>query len=276
MPLYLRETNYSGGTNLGTTLNYGQLDGNFIYLDEKFGIGPFTGSLSGSLQGTASYATTASSSLSSSYTVSSSYALTASSANNFLTRNDLTINGSIAINTTPDVNIPIKIVKNADSSTIIRFENTSTGSSAFSGFQMGSDISSGGTAFCNFVYASNGITENGVFKPNGTSLINTGNGGLNFLSVSQPIRFFTSTGFGTLRAILLNNGNFGLNNPNPSFLLDVSGSARITNGLQISGSTILTQVSMSLDFANDTAAAAGGVPLGGLYRNGNVIQIRLV
>ena len=39
---------------------------------------------------------------------------------------------------------------------------------------------------------------------------------------------------------------------------------------------ILSQVSSSLNFINDTAAAAGGVPLGGLYRNGNAIQIRLV
>jgi len=39
---------------------------------------------------------------------------------------------------------------------------------------------------------------------------------------------------------------------------------------------ILTEVSESLDFTNDGLAAAGGVPLGGLYRNGNVIQIRLV
>ena len=39
---------------------------------------------------------------------------------------------------------------------------------------------------------------------------------------------------------------------------------------------ILSQVSSSLNFVNDTAAAAGGVPLGGLYRNGNAIQIRLV
>jgi hypothetical protein len=39
---------------------------------------------------------------------------------------------------------------------------------------------------------------------------------------------------------------------------------------------ILSQVSSSLNFANDGAASAGGVPLGGLYRNGNVIQIRLV
>ena len=39
---------------------------------------------------------------------------------------------------------------------------------------------------------------------------------------------------------------------------------------------VLAHVATSLNFANDTAAAAGGVPLGGLYRNGNAIQIRLV
>ena len=39
---------------------------------------------------------------------------------------------------------------------------------------------------------------------------------------------------------------------------------------------ILSQVSSSLNFVNDTAAENGGVPLGGLYRNGNAIQIRLV
>jgi hypothetical protein len=57
----------------------------------------------------------------------------------------------------------------------------------------------------------------------------------------------------------------------------VSGSFKVNNILITSGShTILPQVSSSLNFANDTAAAAGGVPLGGLYRNGNAIQIRLV
>lgn len=44
----------------------------------------------------------------------------------------------------------------------------------------------------------------------------------------------------------------------------------ITNGY-----VVLTQVSRSLNFADDTAAAAAGVPLGGLYRNGNFILIRL-
>jgi hypothetical protein len=39
---------------------------------------------------------------------------------------------------------------------------------------------------------------------------------------------------------------------------------------------VLPTVSASLNFVDDTAAAAGGVPLGGLYRNGSNIQIRLV
>jgi uncharacterized protein YuzE len=42
------------------------------------------------------------------------------------------------------------------------------------------------------------------------------------------------------------------------------------------GYVVLTQVSQSLNFVDDTAAAAGGVPLGGLYRNGNFIVIRIV
>jgi hypothetical protein len=43
-----------------------------------------------------------------------------------------------------------------------------------------------------------------------------------------------------------------------------------------SGYVVLTQVSQSLNYADDTAAASGGVPLGGLYRNGNFIAIRIV
>jgi hypothetical protein len=45
--------------------------------------------------------------------------------------------------------------------------------------------------------------------------------------------------------------------------------------LNDTGYIILTRVSESLNFADDSAAASGGVPLGGLYRNGNTIQIRI-
>ena len=44
----------------------------------------------------------------------------------------------------------------------------------------------------------------------------------------------------------------------------------VTNGY-----VVLTQVSASLNFVDDASAAAGGVPLGGLYRNGNFILVRI-
>tara|TARA_R110000822_G_C15309413_1_gene492698 strand:- start:1676 stop:2167 length:492 start_codon:yes stop_codon:yes gene_type:complete len=57
----------------------------------------------------------------------------------------------------------------------------------------------------------------------------------------------------------------------------------ITGSLNVSGSShtiqngyvILRQVSQSLNFVDDTSAATGGVPLGGLYRNENFIVIRI-
>jgi hypothetical protein len=45
--------------------------------------------------------------------------------------------------------------------------------------------------------------------------------------------------------------------------------------LNDAGYVVLTEVSTSLNFTNDTDAANAGVPLGGLYRNGNAIQIRI-
>jgi len=57
--------------------------------------------------------------------------------------------------------------------------------------------------------------------------------------------------------------------------LSVSGSSSLTGSLVVSSFTTLASVSSSLNFADDTAAAAGGVPLGGLYRNGNFVMIRL-
>ena len=64
----------------------------------------------------------------------------------------------------------------------------------------------------------------------------------------------------------------------------LSGSNAVTSSYAITASylnpvttgyVVLTQVSASLNYVDDTAAAAGGVPLGGLYRNGNFIMIRI-
>ena len=115
------------------------------------------------------------------------------------------ISDALAIGTTPDTNLPFRILKNINSTVGIRFENTSTSSLAFTAVQFGSDVT-GGTAFCNFVYCGSGITTNGAFIAGGTTLLSTGSGGLNIGAISQPIRFFTSSGTGTERFRVKNEG----------------------------------------------------------------------
>jgi hypothetical protein len=85
-------------------------------------------------------------------------------------------------------------------------------------------------------------------------------------------------------AFIIGNGN--LNGSNllhaAGNTVEITGSLQVTGSIQVTGSliskntTILTQVSESLNFVDDAAAATGGVPLGGLYRSGNVICIRIV
>jgi len=65
--------------------------------------------------------------------------------------------------------------------------------------------------------------------------------------------------------------------------LSSSVDVRITGSLSMVGSEanfetlqiVLPEISQSGNFADDTAAAIGGIALGGLYRNGNLIAIRL-
>jgi len=69
--------------------------------------------------------------------------------------------------------------------------------------------------------------------------------------------------------------------PSSGYTYEFSGSVKLDNDLKVDGGVtnnsfvVLSQVSGSLNFINDAAAASGGVPLGGLYRNGNFIMIRL-
>lgn len=56
----------------------------------------------------------------------------------------------------------------------------------------------------------------------------------------------------------------------------VTGSITVTGSIQQNdGYLVLAKVSQSLDFPDDIQAAAGGVPLGGIYRSGNFIFIRM-
>ena len=65
---------------------------------------------------------------------------------------------------------------------------------------------------------------------------------------------------------------FALTASNNIFYGESSFTNKVTH---TNGYVVLQQVSQSLNFVDDTAAAAGGVPLGGLYRNGNFIAIRI-
>jgi hypothetical protein len=55
--------------------------------------------------------------------------------------------------------------------------------------------------------------------------------------------------------------------------LIVSGSFAVTGSTSITGSLALPQL-LLFQCTDDATAAAAGVPVGGLYRNGNIIQIR--
>ena len=93
----------------------------------------------------------------------------------------------------------------------------------------------------------------------------------------------TSSSYGDL---LVKSGSYWTNSKNLTGSYTLSGSFTTNDGITctsltssnqlISSYLILSQVSSSLNFSNDASASVGGVPLGGLYRNGNVIQIRLV
>ena len=93
----------------------------------------------------------------------------------------------------------------------------------------------------------------------------------------------TSSSYGDL---LVKSGSYWANSRNLTGNYTLSGSLVTNEGITctsltssnqlISSYLILSQVSSSLNFSNDASASVGGVPLGGLYRNGNVIQIRLV
>jgi len=66
-----------------------------------------------------------------------------------------------------------------------------------------------------------------------------------------------------------------LNQSLKSSELTVSGSLFITGSVSMNAIIDLAHVSASLDFPGDAEAAAGGVPLGGVYRSGNLLAIRI-
>ena len=91
---------------------------------------------------------------------------------------------------------------------------------------------------------------------------------INLTTISQTASVVFSSG----------SNKFGdFSNDTHSFTgsVEISGSLTTTGPVTANSFTILSNVGQNLNFANDDAAATGGVPLYGLYRNGNFILIRL-
>jgi hypothetical protein len=100
-------------------------------------------------------------------------------------------------------------------------------------------------------------------------------------AVNGSIYVYVMNGFelNELHDVLINTGSLkdAATNNGGSTLYRSSSAWTNNNNIRLAESTmILASVSSSYDFANDTLAAVGGVPLGGLYHTSGTIKIRLV
>ena len=128
--------------------------------------------------------------------------------------------------------------------------------------------------YVNFeVYDSN----NYVVIPSGIQVLTTNTAEIYFAAPSTGIAVANFSGINgapnatsASYALTATSASYALTATSASYALTASYLNPVTSGY-----LTLTQVSQSLNYSDDTAAAAGGVPLGGLYRNGNFILIRI-
>ncbi len=112
-----------------------------------------------------------------------------------------------------------------------------------------------------------------------TSSTLAGNNGIRYNSAKNLLKVGTISASKYLGDIvsgsqqILDYNLFAVTASNNTFYGENTFTNKVTH---TNGYIVLAQVSQSLNFVDDAAAALGGVPLGGLYRNGNFIAIRIV
>lgn len=255
----------------------------------------FTGSLTGSLFGTASYAYTASSAISSSFATfaySASFApgfsvsmsqatpaLTWSFTHNLNSRNPVVQ----VYDTTYAQIIPNQVVGMDNSTAEIRFDYAQAGYAVFSNggglYVTGSTstlVQTVGAATWSFTHnLNNKYNTYEVYDNNDYVLIPSA---IKAIDTNSAELYFS--GLQTGRAVAQFSGiNGAPNATTASYAVSASFATNAASASYLNPITnsyvVLTQVSQSLNYVDDVAAAAGGVPLGGIYRNGNFILIRL-
>ena len=257
-----------------------------------------SGSFTGSLYGTSSYATFAlSASFAPGFTTNMSQSVAATTWS--FTHNLNTINPIVQVYDLTNAQIiPNQIVGMNNSTAEIRFDYAQAGYAVASNggglYVTGSTstlVQTVGAVTWSFTHnLNNKYNTYEVYDSNDTVIIPSG---IKALTNNTAELYFATSQTGravaqfsgingspnAATASYANTASFVSNLTQNVFItgsLTVTGSAAFTGSLsQNNGFVVLTQVSQSLNYADDNAAAAGGVPLGGLYRNGNFILIRL-
>jgi hypothetical protein len=134
----------------------------------------------------------------------------------------------------------------------------------------------------NLVYLEDLATNTGSFAILGSNLFNGNQTVLGYINALS----FTGSFTGSLSGSALNatsasyalsssyslSGSFAQNARSSSYAVTSS----YADNFLVKNTLTAQTLSQSLNYANDAAAASGGVPLGGLYRSGSFILIRLV
>jgi len=258
-------------------------------------------SFTGSLLGTSSFADNATSSsyaLSSSYVISSSYALSATSSSYALssTSASYAVSSSYVLSSSYSSNS--NLLNGLNSTSFVYTSSFNTFSSSYSTRVTNTEatasayVTTSGSLSTRVTNtestASSLVTASGSFS---TRVTNTETTASAYVTTSGSFSTRIANTEATASAYVTTSGSLSTR---VTTLETASGSfsSRVTtieskyattgsntysgNQTVTTGYITLTQVSQSLNFADDAAASAGGVPLGGLYRNGNFIAIRIV
>lgn len=236
-----------------------------------------TGSFSGSLYGTASYATFAlSASFAPGFTTNMSQSVAATTWS--FTHNLNTINPIVQVYDLTNAQIiPNQIVGMNNSTVEVRFDYAQAGYAVASnggGLYVTGSTSTLVQTSANVTWSfthnlNNKYNTYEVYDNNDVVILPSG---IKALTNNTAELYFAYPQAG--RAVAQFSGINGAPNATSASYATTAATASYLNPITNSY-VVLTQVSQSLNFADDTAAAAGGVPLGGIYRNGNFILIRL-
>lgn len=161
----------------------------------------------------------------------------------------------------------------------VNIQNTNSGSNASSDLVITADNGTENVHYVDLGINSSTYTGGLVGYENDSYLLNVGKdmyvgtvGGINH---PANLKLFAQNNWENAQIIISGSKQISFNTGSVSngYQYEFSGSLKLNHNLKTNGFTILSNVTSSFD--NDVQAAAGGVPLQGLYRSGSHILIRL-